>query len=95
MELAKAVSFCIVEVFSAEGGSAYGGKESPYTKEKPPSLWFASHHKMLGGSFAIQWYPPPKAGICNYFFLVVFVPLPFLDPLGWGDPQGIDLTSYG
>jgi len=54
MELAKAVSFCIVEVFSAEGGSAYGGKESPYTKEKPPSLWFASHHKMLGGSFAFN-----------------------------------------
>jgi hypothetical protein len=44
--------------------------------------------KMLGGLFCIQYKD-------NYFFLVVFVPLPFLDPLGWGDPQGIDLTSYG
>jgi len=86
MELAKAVSFCIVEVFSAEGGSAYGGKESPYTKEKPPSLWFVSRHK-LPGVFCNS--------MLTYFFLVVFVPLPFLDPLGWGDPQGIDLTSYG
>jgi len=39
--------------------------------------------------------PVEEREFFNYFFLVVLVPLPFLVPLGWGDPQGIDLTSRG